>query len=114
MSVVKANPSDKVPAGTARSVHWPAARTAWLKDNPTCRVCGAHDNVEVHHKVPFHISPSLELNPSNFITLCESKSVAGINCHLLFGHLGNFKSYNANVEHDAGDWSTKLSTRPSV
>lgn len=101
----------KVPAGSKRSSRWPSVRRAHLKKNPACAVCGSKKNLEVHHKMPFHLDPGLELNPDNLITLCESKG-DGVNCHLLFGHLGSFKSFNQTVEQDAKDWNTKLGGRP--
>ena len=98
-------------AGKQRSPHWPAVRRAYLKKNPKCAVCGGTKKLEVHHKRPFHEDPDGELIESNLITLCENKS-DGVNCHLLFGHLGNFKSYNPNVETDAVEWARKIRARP--
>lgn len=83
---------------TKRSTQWPKARKAWLNNHPTCAACGSKDCVQVHHKKPFHIYPELELNPINFITLCERSPV---NDHLEIGHLGNWKNFNTNVESDA-------------
>ena len=80
--------------GTKRSPHWPAARRAHLKREPFCRYCGHLDNLEVHHVVPFHLHPELELEESNFITLCEQMSRE---CHLKLGHLGNWKNSNPQV-----------------
>jgi len=101
----------KVPAGAKRSNKWPAARKAFLKDHPNCAVCGGNKKVEVHHKRPFHLHPELELDPSNFITLCEEKK-DGVNCHLMVGHLGSFKSFNVDVEADAKTWNAKFKGRP--
>lgn len=95
--------------GAARSPKWADVRDAWLKDHPNCAVCNKHDNLAVHHKKPFHIFPELELNPVNFVTLCEA---AGMNCHITFGHLGNWKSYNENIEADIIIWQDKVSNRP--
>ncbi len=67
--------------------------------------------MEAHHKLPFHLHPELELEDSNLIPLCEEKE-DGINCHLAFGHLGNFKSFNKDVEADAGTWNEKIKNRP--
>ena len=78
-----------------------------VADHPNCAVCGGNKKVEVHHKHPFHVHPELELEPSNFITLCENDK-DGVNCHLLFGHLGNFKSVNLSVEADAENWKNKI------
>lgn len=83
-----------------RSSKWPKVRAKHLEENPVCAACGATTKLEVHHKVPFHDNPELELDPNNFITLCESTS-DGIICHLCVGHKGDYKDYNPNVEQDA-------------
>lgn len=67
--------------------------------------------IEVHHIRPFHLHPDLELDPANLVTLCEADK-GGANCHLLFGHLGNFKSFNVEVVSDASHWSEKIKHRP--
>ena len=95
--------------GAARSSQWPKVRAAYLADHPVCAVCGSMKNLNVHHKKPFHLFPALELDPTNFVTLCES---AGMNCHITFGHLGNFKSYNLNVDADVAAWHDKVFNRP--
>ena len=84
--------------GTKRSDKWGATRAAWLRDHPTCAACGSKKNIEVHHKLPFHLFPALELDRSNLITLCEE---IGVEHHLRVGHLGNWKKFNQNVENDA-------------
>lgn len=101
----------KANLGSPRSSKWPAVREAHLKLHPVCEVCGGAESLEVHHKEPFHLNPTLELNPDNLITLCESKKM-GVNCHLFVGHLGNFKSFNATVADDAAMIRTKLQNRP--
>lgn len=103
--------SGKVPLGLSRSGHWPVIRKQHLEKNPTCAVCGGKDKLEVHHMRPFHLHPDLELELSNLITLCESEK-NGINCHLLMGHLGNFKSFNIHVVEDADTWNKKILHRP--
>ena len=100
----------KHPIGTARSDHWPVVRKAHLKDHPDCAVCGGNEKLQVHHIRPFHIHPELELEPTNLVTLCES---GGSNCHLLFGHLKNFKSFNVNVLADSALWLAKIMNRPN-
>ena len=100
-----------VPLGMPRSGKWPAARAAHLKDHPCCAVCGSSEKVEVHHIHPFHLHPDLELDPTNFVSLCESDK-AGVNCHLHYGHLGNFKSFNVDVVADAALWFDKIYHRP--
>lgn len=94
----------------SRSTKWPAARAAHLKTHNECAVCAGTEKLEVHHKKPFHMHPELELEPDNLITLCESGK-HGVNCHLLVGHLGNFKSVNPDVENDAATWKTKILAR---
>ncbi len=98
--------------GAKRSSKWPAVRKQHLGLNPACAVCGGTKKVEVHHKKPFHLHPELELEPTNLISLCEAKK-NGINCHLFFGHLGNFKGVNPEVEGDAQLWAARLSSKKS-
>ncbi len=97
--------------GHLRNGHWRAVRSVHLKANPECAVCGGRFRVEAHHIKPFHTHRELELVMSNLITLCESKR-NGINCHLAFGHLGDYKSWNSTVVEDAKHWSHKLKHRP--
>jgi len=84
-----------------RSPKWHGVRDAYLHTHNTCASCGATKNLQVHHIEPFHLFPEKELEPTNFITLCEEKGEAG--CHLKSGHLGNWKTNNANVVKDAQD-----------
>lgn len=82
-----------------------------MKANPTCAACGGIEVLEVHHIKPFNLHPELELDPLNLITLCESKK-GGITCHLAWGHISNYKSFNKNVVEDAKNWKEKLENRP--
>lgn len=93
--------------GATRSPLWRYVRAQHLKRNPTCAVCGGTEKLEVHHIRPFHINPELELNPNNLITLCESKK-KGVTCHQFFGHLGDYRKVNLDVEVDAKVWNAKL------
>lgn len=113
MAVIQGKDTDKVPKGAKRSSKWPKVRKEHLKKNPTCAVCGGKKKLEVHHVKCFHLHPDLELDPSNFITLCENKK-DGINCHLLVGHLGSYKSFNENAPTDAKFWYDKIHARPNV
>lgn len=101
----------KHPLGTARSGHWPTVRKNHLVDHPVCEVCGGDSRLQVHHRVPFHLHPELELEPTNLITLCEADK-NGINCHLAIGHLGSYKSFNLDVDTDSQHWNEKLKGRP--
>ena len=98
----------KAPLRAKRSPHWATARRLHLKSNPTCAACGDTNKLEVHHIKPFHEYPELELEPSNLISLCESRSY-GIICHLLIGHNGNYRLINPNVVEDSNTWLQKLS-----
>ncbi|MDE2470911.1 MAG: HNH endonuclease [Bradyrhizobium sp.] len=102
----------KHPMSAKRSGEWPKVRAEHLKANPTCAVCGSETGLEVHHIRPFHLHPNLELEPTNLVTLCESKRVGGLNCHLIFGHLGNFRSFNVDVLADSDHWQQKINNRP--
>lgn len=101
----------KHPVGTSRSGQWPTVRKKHLTEHPRCEVCGGTTKLEVHHVRPFHLHPDLELDQGNLITLCEANH-GGANCHLLFGHLGNFKSFNVDVHEDAAHWAEKIASRP--
>lgn len=95
--------------GAARSSKWPEVQKAFLKQNPTCAVCNKKGSVlnplNVHHQNPFHAKPELELDPNNLITLCRIH-------HFWWGHLGNWASWNVDVEVDARIWSDKIKHRP--
>ena|SRR5258708_1851176 len=99
----------KHPLGAARSNHWPTVRKHFIEKNPCCVVCGGTEKLQVHHRHPFHLHPELELDEANLITLCEAP---GRNCHLVFGHLLNFRSFNPNVGADAAAWHDKIKSRP--
>ena len=104
---IKDRLSGKVPKGHKRSSKWGKVRLEHLTKQPNCAVCGSLKKTEVHHIQPFHLKPELELDPGNLITLCESWN-NGICCHLLVGHLGNYKKENPDVKKDAKQWSKKL------
>ena len=97
----------KAPKGSKRSSEWASARKEHLRISPYCAVCGSSKKVRVHHIIPFHIAPYLELDPTNLVTLCENKKY-GINCHLLIGHLGNFRRTNPSCEIDIMVWNKKI------
>jgi 5-methylcytosine-specific restriction endonuclease McrA len=88
-------------------------RKQHLQAEPTCRVCGGRDKIEVHHKKSFCKNPELELDRKNLITLCESKK-NGVNCHLFFGHLGNYRTINSNVDKDVSAWQSKIKNRKNI
>src|SRR3990167_2597292 len=88
--------------GQARDSGWSDFRKTCIKKE--CEVCGAKYFLELHHIIPFWISPDLELFPSNVVTLCGGVR----NCHLRFGHLGFWKSYNPKLR----EWIDLIKHRP--
>lgn len=104
---VKDTIQGKAKLGHKRSSKWPKIRKEFLLKNPKCAVCSGTKSLEAHHIIPFHVNPDLELDPNNLVALCESKSY-GIICHLLVGHLGNYKNVNPNVKEDVAFWNEKL------
>lgn len=89
---------------THRSSHWPKVRNAFLADHPACEACGRKKKLEVHHIVPFHVDPALELSESNLTTLC-------LRCHLLLGHLDDWKSWNSRVRADSSRLNLEIKVR---
>jgi len=80
-----------------RSSKWRKVRKYHIQSNPVCAICGNTKTLEVHHIVPFHIDPKLELNPENLITLCDHKNRS---CHRLIGHMSNWKNVNPFIVED--------------
>jgi hypothetical protein len=87
-----------------RSPKWPAARKAWLKDHPTCACCGVKKLVEVHHVKSFHEHPELELDSTNFISLCDGPN----SCHRTWGHFWDWKKINPTVREDIAVWLKRI------
>lgn len=81
--------------GKTRSPKWAKVGHDYLLKSPVCEACGSTNQLNVHHKKPFHLYPELELDTNNLITLCMDND-----CHLLIGHGGNFKKYNPNIDID--------------
>jgi 5-methylcytosine-specific restriction endonuclease McrA len=89
-----------------RSPRWTSIRKMHLSVNDYCSACGRKTKLEVHHIKPVHMFPDLELDLSNLVTLCADP------CHILFGHLMNFKSYNKEVIKDCTVYFNKVKNRP--
>lgn len=92
----------------SRSPKWAAFRRGFLKTHRTCAACGTRDKLEVHHILPFHLYPNFELSPENCITLCST----GSGCHLTWGHLQDWKSWNPRVTEDSKNYLLRVQTRP--
>ncbi len=103
----------KAPKGAKRSPQWRKVRDEHLVKFPECEVCGVKNTkilrrLTVHHILPFHLFPDLELNPGNLMTLCSIGKYGVSSCHLLFGHLGNYRKINMNILTDVAVWKIKL------
>ena len=85
-------------ASAKRSPAWPALEKKFLVEHPFCTICGTDKSLQIHHKVPLHLKPDLELDPANLMTLCMSMQRA---CHFRLGHGGDFKAFNPKIEEAA-------------
>jgi len=95
--------------GVPRDPKWDSVRNKWINENKRCVICGRTTKLNVHHIKPYHLYPELELDTTNFMTLCEN---TGMNCHYVFGHLGDWAAYNPNVrEEDAPLFNKKIEER---
>ncbi len=119
-----------------RSPHFERIKNEYLRVHPNCeadakeyfgRVC-----VQVHHIFAFHVCillgrPDLELDPCNFLGLCENEPGKPCeNHHVLLGHLGDFQVNNDSVLADiktyqgmthqfilaSGPFASRMLTRP--
>ena len=79
--------------GARRSSKWPTVEKAFVERNRVCEACGDSKNLQVHHKLPFHLHPELELDPTNLVSLCMGDNA----CHLLIGHGNDFRAYNPHL-----------------
>ena len=91
-----------------RSSEWVQVRSDFVRKHPRCEACGSGYNLNVHHIVPFHQRPDLELVEDNLITLCREH-------HFRIGHDPDGKGprkpswleSNPNVRQDAKNWSKR-------
>lgn len=94
----------------SRSPEWPKVRKAFLAKHSVCGVCGKNKKLEAHHIIPFHIDRRKELDPKNLYPLCEGNK--DINCHLMFGHFGDFENkYNKSIRIDAPKWQKRFTAK---
>ena len=92
-----------------RNPQW-AERSAAFKVGKVCRACRRHEWLEVHHICPVHLFPEKEMVEQLWVVLCNPGSMGG--CHLLFGHLQSWSSYNMQVEYDVSRWAERIGSRP--
>jgi len=78
----------------ARNSKWSVVRKLHKAQNPYCAACLGL-KIDVHHVKPVHVFPWLELDLGNLISLCHK------HCHLILGHLGNWKLWNPRVRQVA-------------
>ena len=67
--------------------------------HPVCAWCGNRDLGELtaHHLVPINVAHELALVESNLVTLCQERDGHRSACHLIVGHLGNWKNINRKL-----------------
>jgi hypothetical protein len=88
-----------------RDGRWPTIRKHALDANPNCVACGK-PATQVHHAdTPVHIDPTRELDESQLVCLCGD-------CHLRFGHLGDWKAWNPCIREDAARHLAEIKARP--
>lgn len=91
-----------------RSGSWPRVRREHLRREPVCAACGRSKDLEVHHVVPYHERPELELDDGtngldgNLVTLCADP------CHFVFGHLLDWRRSNPSVRADAERYLARM------
>jgi len=99
-----------IPPGTTfgikRSGKWYSIRKSFLENNPQCAFCTKTKDLQVHHIIPVHINPELELDISNFMTLCSHD-------HFTIGHFCNWSSYNITVIEDCDLFRQRIIQRPN-
>lgn len=88
-----------------RAGEWRRVRAEHLAKEPVCVACGRAANLNVHHIIPVSISPMLELDPQNLITLCETP------CHIVFGHFMSHHCYNREVRKMAQEYHKAMQKR---
>jgi hypothetical protein len=77
------------PEFAPRSPGWESLSVE-LRHNACCAFCAKTTNLEVHHVVPFHLKPALELDRRNLVVLCRW-------CHFVVGHFGRWDQFNPLV-----------------
>lgn len=99
----------KAEKGEKRSSQWRKTKKAYYaKYGKRCAFCGSKKKIELHHIIPFNVDPSLELEESNLLPLCDGGGDNGMkSCHF-FAHLGDWKRFNPNIREDCLIWSSRF------
>jgi 5-methylcytosine-specific restriction endonuclease McrA len=96
--------------GVPRSPLWGKVRAAHLLKEPVCQICGGTKKITVHHLLPYHVDRTLELDPTNLMTLCEGAGNG--NHHLIFGHFGNYATkWNTAMLATAMVWRPRFEAK---
>lgn len=75
--------------GKPRDPRW-ERESATFRVGKVCACCGSAISLEVHHIVPFHDNPALEMDQANWLVLCRT-------CHFYIAHLGNWSHWNTQI-----------------
>lgn len=98
----------KHPLRQKRSPHWGKFKKAYFKKyGKACEVCGRKSFVQLHHVIPFHVRPDLELMEWNVVGLCEPPHKVR-KCHLIYGHLGDWRWFDPDVKEVAASVKKKI------
>lgn len=97
--------------GKPRHKDWYKKSRIFITKQPWCSACGVKElkNLVVHHKIPVHIAPELEMVETNWKVICETPSM---NCHLYIAHLKIWTSYNKDIDEDCERMLLKIRNRP--
>jgi len=81
---------------------WKKISQACLKRIGECQICGAIENLEVHHRIPIKHNLSLAYDPQNLLVVCE-------NCHKKIHEeynevLFNFAYYEGEFDYEDEEW----------
>ncbi len=93
---------------TGRSPAWRGMRDRHLVQHPSCAARGGRVALEVHHKLPVHLYPEMELTECNLVTLCMAP---GHWCHFAVGHAFDWKAFNSHVAEDAARLLERVQSR---
>jgi len=96
------NKTTELFGGTPRSSKWPKVRAEAVRRTPYCIACGRSKDLEAHHIRPFHLHPELELDLENICVLCADP------CHIVHGHLMDWKRFNPTVLEDCRRYRQNL------
>jgi hypothetical protein len=102
----------KAAPGRKRSPEWRVVRAQHLELWPFCAACDGTKGLQVHHIYDFSNYPHLELDFSNFVTLCTKGKYGISDCHLFWGHHGYWARNNFNVLADINDWRKSINKEP--